>query len=77
VKLGTPDIVAGEAFVAVRVNGTMTSRSTDRSMPMDVVDIYQLREGKIARVDVFYKDTAAVVGLGQQEASQDENGSAR
>jgi ketosteroid isomerase-like protein len=77
VKLGTPEIVAGEEFVAVRVSGTMTSRATDRSMPMDVVDIYRVRDGRIARVDVFYKDTAAVVELGQPEASQDENGSAR
>lgn len=77
VKLGTPELVAGEEFVAVRVNGTMTSRSTDRSMPMDVVDLYRLREGRIARVDVYYKDTAAVVELAEPQAGQDENGSAR
>jgi ketosteroid isomerase-like protein len=77
VELGTPEIVAGEEFVAVRGSGTMTSRATDQSMPMDVVDLYQVRAGKIARVDVFYKDTAAVVELGQPRPSQDENGSAR
>ena len=80
VKLGTPEIVAGEEFVAVRVSGTMTSRATDRSMPMDAVDLYQVRDGKIARVDVFYKDTAAVVELGRPHSdppqpARDENGS--
>lgn len=76
VELGTPEIGAGEEFVAVRVTGTMTSRATGRSMPMDVVDLYQVRAGKIARVDVFYKDTAAVVELTEQEPSRDEHGSA-
>jgi ketosteroid isomerase-like protein len=77
VELGGPEIGAGEEFVAVRVSGTMTSRATGRSMPMDVVDLCHVRAGKIARVDVFYKDTSAVVELGQPEASQDEIGSAR
>jgi ketosteroid isomerase-like protein len=77
VELGTPELGAGENFVAVRVIGSMTSRATGRSMPMDVVDLYQVRAGKIARVDVFYKDTDTVVELGQPQPSQDENGSAR
>lgn len=81
VELETPAIVAGEEFVGVRVAGTMTSRVTGRSMPMDVVDLYQVRDGKIARVDVFYKDTAAVVDLCRPHADDDEpahgdNGSA-
>lgn len=77
VQLGTPEIGAGEEFVAVRVSGTMTARATGRSMPMDAVDLYQVRAGKIARIDVFYKDTAAVVELVREPPSQDDNGSAR
>lgn len=76
VKLGTPEIVAGEEFVAVRVSGTMTSKATGRSMPMDVVDLYRLRDGRIARVDVFYKDTAAVVDLTRPEADLAQPGQA-
>jgi ketosteroid isomerase-like protein len=82
VELGVPELGAGQDFVAVRVNGTMTSRATGRSMPMDVVDVYRLRAGKIARIDVFYKDTAQVVELGQSQSEQPhtgqpENGTAR
>jgi len=75
VELGTPEIGAGEQFVVVRVSGTMTSRATGRSMSMAVVDLYQVRAGKIARVDVFYKDTAAVVELAARGPSQDDDGS--
>jgi ketosteroid isomerase-like protein len=63
VKLDTPEIAGCDSFVAVRVIGTMTSRATGRGMPMNVVDCYRLRDGKIARVDVFYHDPQAVIDL--------------
>ncbi|UIX29393.1 nuclear transport factor 2 family protein [Streptomyces sp. GQFP] len=63
VELDTPEIGDAGSFVAVRMHGTMTSRVTGRSMPMRVVDLYQLRGGKIVRVDVFYQDSHAVSEL--------------
>jgi ketosteroid isomerase-like protein len=63
VDLDTPEIGDAGAFVAVRVHGTMTSRVTGRSLPMRVVDLYQLRGEKIVRVDVFYQDSHAVSEL--------------
>ncbi len=63
VELDAPEIVGGDGLVAVRVHGTMTSRATGRSMDMDVVDVYRLTHGKIARVDVYYKEPTAVADL--------------
>ncbi|HEY1968861.1 MAG TPA: nuclear transport factor 2 family protein [Pseudonocardia sp.] len=67
VELTTPQIVGGDSLVAVRVHGKMTSRATGRSMPMDVVDLYQLTDGKVARVDVFYKEPTAVADLCRED----------
>jgi uncharacterized protein len=63
VDLDTPEVADAGPFVAVRVHGTMTSRVTGRSLPMQVVDLYQLRAEKIVRVDVFYQDSHAVSEL--------------
>lgn len=63
VELATPEITGGDGLVAVRVHGTMTARATGRSMPMDVVDLYRLSDGKITRVEVFYKEPTAVADL--------------
>jgi ketosteroid isomerase-like protein len=63
VRLDAPQIGDAGPFVAVRVYGTMTSRATGRGLQMQVVDLYQLRAGKIVRVDVFYQDSRAVSEL--------------
>jgi len=69
VELDEPRIVDGGSFVAVRVQGTMTARATGRRMRMQVVDLYELRDRKITRVDVFYKDPLALTELCREGAA--------
>lgn len=63
VDLEPPEIAGIDDWVAVVVHGTFASRRTGRSMPVQCVDIYRLREGKIVRVDVHYKDPSALAEL--------------
>jgi ketosteroid isomerase-like protein len=63
VALDPPEIVEAGERVLVRVHGTFTSRATGRSLPVDCIDLYELRDGRIVRVDVFYKDSHAVTEL--------------
>lgn len=62
-RLDTPVIAPAGDRVLVRVSGTMTARSTGREMPLDALDLYEVRDGLIARIDVYYKDAAAVAAL--------------
>jgi hypothetical protein len=36
-------------------------------MPLDALDLYEVRDGLIARIDVYYKDAAAVTALCEPE----------
>jgi uncharacterized protein len=58
---------AGEAVLA-RMYGTFTSRKTGRAMPMQVLDLYTVRDGLVTRVDVYYKDSRALWELCEPEA---------
>jgi ketosteroid isomerase-like protein len=69
VQLATPQISGCDTYVAVRVHGTMTSRATGRRMDMQVVDLYELRDRKITRVDVFYKDPRALTELCREDTA--------
>jgi ketosteroid isomerase-like protein len=55
-------IEAGEV-VEVRLNVVFTSRKSGRRLPMEVVEHYTVREGKIHGANAFYKDTQAVNDL--------------
>ena len=68
VELDPPEIAGTGDWVAVVVRGTFTSRATRRSMPVDCVDIYRVRDGKIVRVDVHYKEPAALAALCREPA---------
>jgi ketosteroid isomerase-like protein len=61
----------GERQVLVQMGGTMTARSTGRSMPLQALDLYTVTDGLVSRVEVFYKDTHAVVALLRADANQD------
>jgi ketosteroid isomerase-like protein len=61
--LDEPAIGDAGAFVAVRVRGRVTSRATGRWLDLRVVDLYELRDGLITRVDVYYKDPRALTEL--------------
>jgi hypothetical protein len=63
VKLAEPQISDAGDCVVVQLTGTFTSRATSRSAEMPVVDLYRVRDGKVAHVDVYYKDTRAMYAL--------------
>jgi ketosteroid isomerase-like protein len=55
-------IEAGDV-VEMRLNLVFTSRKSGRRLPMEVVEHYTVREGKIHGATAFYKDTQAVNDL--------------
>jgi ketosteroid isomerase-like protein len=67
IQLEAPQVDRAGDRVLVRVRGTIASRATGREMPLEALDLYDVRDGLIARVDVFYKDAAAVTALCHSE----------
>jgi ketosteroid isomerase-like protein len=63
VKLSEPQVSDAGDRVLVRLTGTFTARATGRTLETPVVDLYTVRDGKVAHVDVFYKDTRAMAEL--------------
>jgi nucleoside-diphosphate-sugar epimerase/ketosteroid isomerase-like protein len=55
-------VEAGEV-VEMRLNLEFVSRKSGRRLPMEVVEHYTVREGKIHGANAFYKDTQAVNDL--------------
>lgn len=55
-------VEAGEV-VEMRLNLVFVSRKSGRRLPMEVVEHYTVREGKIHGANAFYKDTQAVNDL--------------
>jgi nucleoside-diphosphate-sugar epimerase/ketosteroid isomerase-like protein len=55
-------VEAGEV-VEMRLRLVFTSHTSGRQLPMDVVEHYTVREGKIHGANAFYKDTQAVNDL--------------
>ncbi|MFJ3921561.1 nuclear transport factor 2 family protein [Streptomyces sp. NPDC090022] len=49
--------------VVSRSRATFTARATGRVLETEVVELYTFRDGRIADIDAFYKDTHAVVEL--------------
>jgi ketosteroid isomerase-like protein len=69
IRLDDPVIAAAGDRVLVRVSGSISSRATGRQMPLEAVDLYHVDDaGLITRVDVFYKDAAAVSALRTTES---------
>ena len=53
----------GNDAVAARFGLTFISRASGKSVQMGLVEIYTVRDGRIAELDVYYKDPAAVAAL--------------
>ena len=53
----------GDNVVAARFRLTFISRASGESVEMGLVEIYTVRDGQIAELDVYYKDPAAVTAL--------------
>jgi ketosteroid isomerase-like protein len=52
---------AGEDRVVVLVRFDVEARATGRPLTLRLAEIYTLRERKIADLDIYYRDTAAIV----------------
>ena len=62
------EVLAYQAFdtgqgAMVRMDTRFTSRRSGAVLEMPIVELYGFTDGLISDVDVFYKDTRAVVGL--------------
>jgi nucleoside-diphosphate-sugar epimerase/ketosteroid isomerase-like protein len=57
------DIVEAGDVVEMRLSLVFTSRASGRRLPMDVIEHYTVREGRIFGANAFYKDTHAVNDL--------------
>lgn len=53
----------GESAVALRFSLTFTVRASGKSVTMNLIEVYTLRNQKIVDLDVYYKDPAAVTAL--------------
>jgi len=53
----------GDDTVASRFRLTFTARASGRSVEMGLVEVYRVRDGLIAELDVYYKDPSAVAAL--------------
>jgi uncharacterized protein len=58
----TTDSLGNDA-VAARFRLTFISRASGKSVQMGLVEIYTVRDGRIAELDVYYKDPSAVGAL--------------
>jgi uncharacterized protein len=58
-----PQCLLAGASVAVRSRVTFTSRASGSSVEMRLVEVYTVRDGLIAELDVYYKDPSAVAAL--------------
>ena len=52
----------GDCAVA-RIQMTFTNRTSGRKVEMPGVELYNTTDGKVSRIDVFYKSTSAIAEL--------------
>lgn len=57
------DYLATGDPVVLKILGRFTSRTTGRSLETDIVELFHVRDGKIAELDIYYKDPAAITAL--------------
>ena len=53
----------GRNAVALRFSLTFTTRASGKSVTMNLIEVYTLRDEKIVDLDVYYKNPAAVTAL--------------
>lgn len=53
----------GDHAVVARFRLEFTSRASGANVEMGIIEVYTLRDGRIAELDVFYKNPAAVSAL--------------
>jgi ketosteroid isomerase-like protein len=52
---------AGDTRVVVLVGFDVVARATGRPLRLELAEIYTVRDGKITDLDIYYRDTAAIV----------------
>ena len=52
--------------IVVRLVSRITSRRTGEAVVVDVVELYRVRDGRIAEMDIYYKTPSAVAALWAQ-----------
>lgn len=72
VRLGDPIVRDGGDVVLVEVPVTLRGKESGETTDQTVLDLYTVADGRITRLDVFYKDTASVVAIGANH--QDREG---
>jgi ketosteroid isomerase-like protein len=71
-KLSVSDVEvfdAGDGHVITRQTANFTIEATGASLSVPMVEVYELREGQITVIDVYYKDTQAMNDLFASAAS--------
>lgn len=61
-ELSFGDVIVfdGGSTVAARIDLTFTARGTGRALSMPVTEVYEVRAGKISKIEVFPHDTGAL-----------------
>lgn len=54
---------AGDDLVVAQMVGTYTAADTGKSAATSIVELYKVRDGQIAEVDVYLKDPSAIAAL--------------
>lgn len=76
---GAPEVEfrdAGDDLVIGRVTGRARLRATGEEIDFLVIELFTLRDGKLADIEVFYWDQAALLRAGEAERSAAAAGSA-
>jgi hypothetical protein len=57
------DYLTASNPVVLKILGRFTARASGRTLDTDIVELFTVRDGKIAELDIYYKDPAAVTAL--------------
>lgn len=67
VEIHSYELFGSDDMPIARIQNTWTSRATGRSCHMQVVEVYVIKDGMIAEIDVYYQDPQVVVALARPE----------
>jgi uncharacterized protein len=62
-ELGLEIFPAGDEHVLTRVRFDAIGKATGKSMTVRIAELYRIKDGKLADIDVFYKDAVEVTAV--------------
>jgi ketosteroid isomerase-like protein len=68
-KVNSYVVLDGGDHAVMKAEVTFTSKASGRTLDMPVVELYRSRDGQLVDMDIFYKDTAAVLELANETAT--------